>query len=99
MALVNTTLSCSGTGNASVAKAPIRIINATGTITVTLLKIPLKVLSSSAFSSTVISLLRFGIDTFDVIEIKRKWFISNVGKWEVKISKRFGFMTRGRPSG
>lgn len=99
MSTVNVTLSCTGTGTATVKKTPTKVANAVGTISVSILKSPLKVLSSTAVSDLVLSLVRFGIDSFDVIQVGRKWIITNVGGWQVKASKRFVFLVRGRPSG
>lgn len=117
MALVEVTLSCTGTGNtlikndpsivksATATSAPVlsklasRTLNTTSTIIPKLLKVPARILVSTATNSVIISLIRLGIDTFDVIEVHRKWFITNVGRWQVSVQKRFAFLVRGRPSG
>ncbi len=98
MATVNQTLSCTGTAVPIVRKLPTKVQTATGTASLRLLKIPGKVLTRTAVSTPVISLLRFGIDSFDVVETTTKWFISEVEGWTTSVQKRFATMIRGKPS-
>lgn len=91
--------STSGTSVSKITKLPSRTLNTTGTLVGTILKVPGRILLTSATNDVIIFLIRFGIDTFDIIEVHRKWFITNVGKWETKAQKRFAFLVRGRPSG
>jgi len=97
MATVNQTLSCTGTGTPTLRRSPIRTLTSTGTAVPKLLKLPQKVLSSVATHGIIISLIRFGIDSFDVIEGRRKWFVTSGGKWSVSAKQRFTFLVRGKP--
>lgn len=80
-------------------KTSIRTHNVTGTISVVLLKMPQKVLMGVATSSSIVSVLRFGIDSFDVVQVKLKWFVNKAEGWKVRGQKRFGVMVRGKPGG
>jgi hypothetical protein len=98
MATVNQTLSCTGTAVPIVRKLPTKVQTASGTAVSSVLKIPGKVLTRTAVSAPVISLLRFGIDSFDVVEVGVKWFVSEAEGWKTRVEKRFGVMIRGKPS-
>jgi len=99
MATVNQTLSCTGNAVPIVQKFPAKIQTATGTGSVSILKIPGRVLSRTAVSTPVIALLRFGIDTFDIVQVSTRWFIKPVDSVTARAQKRFGIMVRGRPNG
>ena len=99
MATVNQTLSCTGTAVPIVQKLPTKIQSAVGTGTANVLKVPGRILLSVAVSDIVISLLRFGIDTFDIVQVSVKWFVKPVDSVIARAQKRFGVMVRGRPSG
>lgn len=93
-------LSGSGTSVPKLLKLPARTLNASGTVVPRLLKIPGRVLFSVATHGITISLLRFGIDTFDIIEGRRKWIISALPNgWAISAKKRFTFLVRGKPYG
>lgn len=83
----------------SVTKRPAKIQSATGTASVRLLKVPQKVLMGVAISTPVIALIRFGVDTFDIVQVKLKWFVSQSEGWIVRGIRRFGVMVRGKPGG
>lgn len=93
-------LSTSGTSVPKLLKLPARILSTSGTSVPKLLKSPARILSTSGSNTVLLTLVRFGIDTFDILEGRRKWIIENVPSgWQVKVKKRFTFLVRGRPGG
>ena len=99
MATVNQTLSCTATAVPIVQKRPTKIQKATGTASLSLLKLPGKVLAQAAVSTPSITMIRFGIDTLEVVDASVKWFVSEAEGWIVRGMRRFGIMVKGKPSG
>lgn len=99
MALSTVTLSCTGSGTATVKKLPSRALNATSTTIPKLLRLPGRKLTATLTSSPIIALITLGIDTFDIIEGKRKWIVNGVDRIQLGTKKRFTFLVRGKPYG
>lgn len=92
-------LSSTGTSVPKLVKSVSRIYSVTGTAVPILLKLPQKVLSVVATHGILISVMSFGIDTFDVFEGKRKWIVNGVDRFQFNTKKRFTFLVRGKPYG
>lgn len=99
MATVNQTLSCTATAVPIVQKMPKKIHKATGTASLSLLKLPGKVLAQAAVSNPSIALIRTGIDMFEIVDASLKWLITDAEGLIVRGMKRFGIMVKGKPSG
>lgn len=99
MALVNTTLSCTAMGTATVQKSPSILKTTTGTVVPILLRLPQKRMIAIASSGPIISLIVMGVDVFDIIEGKRKWIVNGVNRFQFNTKKRFTFLVRGKPYG
>ena len=91
--------SATGTSIPKVVKLPSRSLQATGTIVPKLLNRPGRILMATATNSVIITLLAFGIDTFDIFEGKRKWIVNGVNRIQLNVKKRFTFLVRGKPYG
>jgi hypothetical protein len=81
------------------SKNPEKSLSTVGTAAISVSKLPSKVFASQGVTDLVIGLLRFGVDSFDIVEAKRKWFVQNAGRWNVKFQRRFRMSVRGRPGG
>ena len=99
MATSNATLSCTGTGTATVKRDVQKVQTVTSTAVISLLRFPRIILTTTLVSSPVISVISLGIDAFDILEGKRKWIVNGVNRIQLDTRKRFAFLVKGRPYG
>lgn len=91
--------SCIGTSVPKLLKIPGRSLQALGTAASLVSKLPGKVLTSQASINVLVRVLMLGVDTLDIVQVQRKWFVTSVGNWRMTFERRFRILVRGRPGG